>query len=141
MGAGLPALILYFSLQTVDFGIDPGEGELEDRLIRARRWRYYVYRASRPLLKRRLACILDIGRDYFDEEVQDGPRNYAVWPAAPRLYKFMDGIMNSTLIMVLLAYVCGRVYLVVESFIQLFHLQPGTVFAQPIWSTYFPHLG
>jgi hypothetical protein len=50
-------------------------------------------------------------------------------------------LLTVVMTLLLFAYVFGRVYLVVECFIQLFHLQPGPIFVQPSWSTYFPHLG
>ena len=36
-------------------------------------------------------------------------------------------------------YVLGRVFLVVECFLELFHL-PNSVFSSPYWSQYIPHL-
>lgn len=38
-----------------------------------------------------------------------------------------------------LLYVFGRIYFIVESFIQLFHLPPG-VYDVPAWSQYIPHM-
>lgn len=43
------------------------------------------------------------------------------------------------LILMLVAYVLARAYLVVECFINVFHL-PAGVFDTPEWSTYFPHI-
>ena len=43
------------------------------------------------------------------------------------------------LILMLVAYVLARAYLVVECFINIFHL-PAGVFDTPGWSTYFPHI-
>ncbi len=42
-------------------------------------------------------------------------------------------------ILMLVAYVLARAYLVVECFINVFHLSPG-VFDTPEWSSYFPHI-
>lgn len=41
----------------------------------------------------------------------------------------------------ILAYSLARVYIVVDCFIQVFHLAPGSFFQQPLWSVYFPHIG
>ena len=39
----------------------------------------------------------------------------------------------------LVVYILARAYLVVECFINVFHL-PAGVFKTPEWSTYFPHI-
>ena len=41
--------------------------------------------------------------------------------------------------LMLVAYVLARAYLVVECFINVFHL-PAGAFATPEWSAYFPHI-
>jgi len=50
-------------------------------------------------------------------------------------------MLKAMLVVLLPAYIFARIYLVVESLIQMFHLEPGAVFAQPVWSTHIPHLG
>ena len=52
-------------------------------------------------------------------------------------YTFKLILMVSTLMLV--AYLLARAYLVVECFINVFHL-PAGVFETPEWSTYFPHI-
>ena len=47
--------------------------------------------------------------------------------------------LQYTLILMFVAYVLARAYLVVECFINVFHL-PAGVFDTPEWSTYFPHV-
>ena len=48
-------------------------------------------------------------------------------------------ILIGLVLLVLLAYVLARGYLVVECFINLSHL-PAEVYDVPTWSTYFPHI-
>jgi hypothetical protein len=43
------------------------------------------------------------------------------------------------LFLVVLLYISARVYLVVQSFISLAHL-PNSIFVEPSWSRYWPHL-
>jgi hypothetical protein len=57
------------------------------------------------------------------------------------LYNPIDYFLKGTMIVLVLVYILARTYLVVECFIQLLLLQPGLVFVQPSWSTYFQHLG
>lgn len=44
-------------------------------------------------------------------------------------------------LLLLLAYISARIYLVVDCFIQLFYLEPGAFFEQPRWLAYVPHFG
>ncbi len=60
-----------------------------------------------------------------------------------KYYGWNRGIFRtlaSSKYLVLSAYTLARLYLVVESFIQLSHL-PAGVYTQPEWSNYFPHIG
>ncbi|KAI4115615.1 MAG: hypothetical protein LQ345_003831 [Seirophora villosa] len=56
-------------------------------------------------------------------------------------YKFIGIVLNSEILFVLIAiaYILARAYLVVECFIQLSHM-PAGVYDVPEWSAYFPHL-
>ena len=47
--------------------------------------------------------------------------------------------LNYIWILMLVVYILARAYLVVECFINVFHL-PAGVFETPGWSTYFPHI-
>jgi hypothetical protein len=64
-----------------------------------------------------------------------------IWKELPFLYNSIDKLLLWIIALLLPAYLFARIYLVVESFIQLFHLEPGPVFEQPLWSSYIPHLG
>ena len=64
-----------------------------------------------------------------------------IWKELPFLYYYIDNFLVGIIALLLPAYLFARIYLVVESFIQLFHLKPGPVFEQPLWSSYIPHLG
>jgi hypothetical protein len=64
-----------------------------------------------------------------------------IWDATPRLFKTIDTGLKIVLAAMIAVYFFSEVYLVVESFIQIFHHEPRPAFTQPIWSTYFPHLG
>jgi hypothetical protein len=82
------------------------------------RWRKYLIVASKALFKDGLVRI-----------------------GYTRLLTPIGYLLRGVVIILLPTYVFGRIYLVVECFIQLFHLQPKPIFVQPSWSTYFPHLG
>ncbi|KAL8782075.1 MAG: hypothetical protein Q9213_005716 [Squamulea squamosa] len=49
------------------------------------------------------------------------------------------GVLTSSVLILLIAYVLARGYLVVECFINLFHL-PAGVYNEPTWSIYVPHI-
>ena len=67
----------------------------------------------------------------------------AFWQYHSALKRRLNGIFDSTLwyicIVMIVANVLARAYLVVECFINVFHL-PAGVFDTPEWSTYFPHI-
>jgi hypothetical protein len=116
IAADVPALACYSLMEPVLLETEPSRHE---RMFYCRRWRKHIYVASKAFFK-------------------DG----LVWVRNTRLLLPIDRLLKWVVTIILLpAYVFGRIYLVVECFIQLFHLQPGLVFVQPSWSTYFPHLG
>jgi hypothetical protein len=116
IGAGAPVLFCYFLLGKVTY--DFAEGEAGTLLsMYGPRWLFYVYKALKPVLKNGEVCI-----DWLS--------------TIP-----IGNLLIGTMAMLLLAYLFARIYLVVECFIQLFHLPPGPDFIQPSWSTYFPHIG
>jgi hypothetical protein len=138
MGAGVPALICYLLSQRTS------NPKLTFIPHYAPRWRIYAYRLSKPILNQRLACILRIPRERVLAELEHEGRISPppiIWDGLPLLYKSIDKFLVFIIISLLPAYLFARVYLVVESFIQLFHLESGPAFEQPHWSTYIPHLG
>jgi hypothetical protein len=136
-GAGLPILICNLLLEKTYYNCN---GEIG---IISARWRIMVFTALKPFLKERLACILGDSRDIYLDCLSGGSTTTRqdVWPDMPKLYNTIEYTLKGALIVLLPVYVFARIYLVVESLIQMFHLEPGPVFAQPNWPTYFPHLG
>ena len=142
MGAGVPALICYFlsELKSVH------HTEIFSPHY-AGRWRIYTFRLSSPILNLRLYSILDYPREALwhkireQREESDTSPLPVIWKDLPFLYDSIDKLLHWIIALILLAYLFARIYLVVESFIQLFHLKPGPVFEQPLWSSYIPHLG
>ena len=55
--------------------------------------------------------------------------------------KSIDNLLRQTFNLAWVFYAFARIYLVVECFIQLFHLPPGPVFEQASWPVYAPHFG
>ena len=60
------------------------------------------------------------------------------WGSLPLNY-IVSHIFSWPAVVVLLAYILARAYLVVECFINLFHLPVG-VYDIPSWAAYFPHI-
>jgi len=138
MSAGFPALLCYFLLEQVEYKVRGGEVPGVEAWY-ASRWRVLVYAASRPLFKDKLLCILSffITHEAFLED----PVHRNAWPPLPLLYNHIDPLLKGTMFILIPVYFIPRLYLVVECFIQLFHLPPGPVFTEPSWSSYFPHIG
>jgi len=144
MGAGFPLVTCYLLLEKVyyDYEYKRRTGNTR-RGISAYRWRIMVYKATKPFLGERFMCVLGYSRGInLDILTECGsPPPHIVWIEVPWLYNTVDYVLKGLLAGTLVAYIFARIYLVVECFIQLFHLEPGLVFSQPSWSTYFPHLG
>jgi hypothetical protein len=141
MGAGVPALICNFFRQETP---TDAPAEIDSYPLYTHRWRVYAYRLSKPILNQRLVCLLGYPREYFMRYRQNRNPNSpspVIWEELPLLYNSIDKLLVFIIISLLPAYLFARVYLVVESFIQLFHLEPGPAFEQPHWSAYIPHLG
>jgi len=143
MGAGVPALICYFLSEGVYV-----TSSIELRYARVvPKWRAYTFRLSKRILNDRLLCILHGTRESFLNEVRENRmvNNTSplpiIWKELPFLYKSIDKLLFWIIVLLLPAYLFARIYLVVESFIQLLHLELGPVFEQPLWSSYIPHLG
>jgi hypothetical protein len=140
MGAGVPALICYFLLEVTIFNY----GLAGNSVVYVSRWRVHTYRLSKPILGQRLVCVLGDRRDFVLEALRgENPTSPPpiIWKDLLLLYNSIDKLLVFIIILLLLAYLFARVYLVVESFIQIFHLEPGSAFEQPHWSSYIPHLG
>jgi hypothetical protein len=135
MGAGVPALICYLLSQ---WTLTPAIG---GDSYYVPRWRIYTYKLSKPILNQRLVRILILSREVLAKLQREGRLLPTIWDELPLLYKSIDNLLVFIIISLLPAYLFARVYLVVESFIQLFHLESGPAFEQPHWSTYIPHLG
>jgi hypothetical protein len=149
MGAGVPALICYFLSEETFVSytelIHPQYNSLLG--IHTHRWRIYTFRVSKPILNSRLYCILGMESESFLHKIRERRAEHdtsplpIIWKELPFLYDSIDMLLHWIIAVLLLAYIFARIYLVVESFIQLFHLKPGPVFEQPLWSSYIPHLG
>lgn len=142
MGAGVPALICYF-LSEVTFTTSA-------EFVHASfvsRWRAYTFRLSKPILNYRLLCILRGAREIHLNKIREERMENdtsplpVIWKDLPFLYNSIGKLLLWIIVLLLLGYLFARIYLVVESFIQLFHLELGPVFEQPRWSSYIPHLG
>jgi hypothetical protein len=142
MGAGVPALICYFLAGEISSGRTDIFGP-----IYAYRWRVYTFQLSKPILNYRLLGVLGGRRESLTHEIREqrGENDTSplpvIWKELPRLYDFIDELLIWIIVLILPAYLFARIYLVVESFIQLFHLEPGPAFEQPHWSSYIPHFG
>lgn len=117
-------------------------------------WRFsaiaiMAYAIMLGLLTLYLHTTLDLRRRYFQSK---GKHKYYM-VAKILTYSFENlwyvvrggspsdcGCLDFFMVILNLAYMFGRAYLVVECFLNLFHSDPG-MFQQPQWSVYFPHLG
>ena len=98
--------------------------------LHALAWSAHFDSATEKLLWRTSSCIVMGGLP-----VILGLHNW--WPKVEN-----DNTVLALLgleILMLVAYTLARAYLVVECFINVFHL-PAGVFDTPQWSTYFPHI-
>lgn len=63
------------------------------------------------------------------------------WWIVKRFWDVSERVLMTLMILTLLAYISARIYLVIDCFVQLFHLEPGAFFEQPRWLAYVPHFG
>lgn len=117
MGGGVILFILHWIEEDVSYR--PPGYQLERPLF-VERWGKYAYQVGLVLHILNVQSISEFA----------GSPTFAV-------HLVIVGLKRLTM----LAYVLSRVYIVVDCFIQLFHLAPGLFFQQPLWSVYFPHIG
>jgi glucan phosphoethanolaminetransferase (alkaline phosphatase superfamily) len=74
----------------------------------------------------------------YGSSVED---NYTFHNWLPRITgKLFDWVYLKVGVLLLLLYVFARVFIIVECFLDVFHL-PDSAFEMPRWSQYFPHIG
>ena len=138
MSAGLSILISSLLEQLVSYDLrDAFPGE--DGQVVIPRWRVVLFSAFRPVLGNAFKHLLLWPKMNY---VSSASRQklLAIWRFLWS-NKLIGWLLRLILFSLLLFYVFARVYLVVECFIQLFHLEPGPIFEQPSWPFCFPHFG
>ncbi len=101
----------------------------------------------KPILKNRLIYILRGMRETHLREIRekrmenDTTSLPVMWKELPFLYNSIDILLLFIVVLLMLACLFARLHPVIESFIQLFHLKPGSVFEQRRWSSYIPYFG
>ena len=142
-------------------GSDNLHGAFGGISIRTIGWRILAFTALKPIFGTWTRNILfrvpqdDVLSPFIgDQQLSDGESGHSDlgvfrWTRVKRLGiggiywfgKSMDFLILMTSNLSWLFYAFARIYLVVECFIQLFHLPPGPVFEQAPWAVYFPHFG
>ena len=107
--------------------------------LHALAWFAYFESSTRQLLWRISVCVVMGGFPVLwvlMESAECIDNNFTDQPHLDIIY---EGFMFIAAVLVLLAYMLARAYLVVECFINLSHL-PAGVYDIPKWASYFPHI-
>ena len=121
--------------------------------LHALAWFAHFSSSTEQLLWRVSACVVMAGIPVFFASVNidkyieqhsqppvDGWITFFTLDFKPSLLSRISGALHYLLaVIVLLAYILARAYLVVECFINLSHL-PAGVYKVPKWASYFPHI-
>lgn len=112
--------------------------------LHALAWNAHFDPPFERLLWQMSSCIVMIGIPVYAALLKsiNYLDNFNIQPRKSRTHKVLtiaESLLILLLILILIAYVLARGYLVVECFINLFNL-PEEVYDVPQWSAYFPHI-